>query len=64
MMTNNEEKIYTAEELAEELNRSVSTIKRAFLVLQKNLAKQGIMVSRCGRGKNARYKVRYEFKEV
>lgn len=49
----------TVEEVANILNKSVSTIETAFNRTKQNLEKQGIILTRTGRGKDKDYEIEY-----
>lgn len=49
----------TLEELAKEVNRSISTLKH-FERTKTNLAKKGIIINRYGTGSSAKYTVEYK----
>ena len=60
----NEEKIFlTLSELAQEIGRSESTLKKAFDRTKENLAKKGVHIERYGTGSSAKYTVEY-YKET
>ena len=47
----------TIQELAEELNISISTIQTSFPRTQKNFKKRGILIKKHGRGEDAYYTI-------
>lgn len=49
----------TIQEVADELGKSVSTIEMSFPRTQKNLEKQGIILTKIGYGKDKSYKIEY-----
>ena len=49
----------TAQEVANELGKSLSTIEASFPRTKKNLEKQGIILNRTGYGKNKDYTITY-----
>ena len=49
----------TAQEVANELGKSLSTIETSFPRTKKNLEKQGIILNRTGYGKNKDYTITY-----
>lgn len=53
----------TIEELAKELGRSENSILKNYKRTKENLAKKGIFISRSGTGKNAKYKIEYNYED-
>lgn len=54
----------TLEELAKEVGRSENTLLKNFKVTQERLAKRGIVITKYGMGKTAKYKVEYKAIDV
>ena len=49
----------TLEELAKEVGRAESTLKKNFKTTKANLAKKGVIIERYGSGSSAKYTVEY-----
>ena len=54
---------WTIEELAEALGRSPKTFKAHFKEAQAKLKEKGIIITKYGRGANARYTLNYGYEE-
>ena len=50
----------TLQEVCKVLGKSENTLINAFIRTQKNLAKKGIIITKEGRGKNAKYNIIYK----
>ncbi len=53
----------TLEELAKEVGRAESTLKKNFKTTKANLEKKGVIINRYGTGSSAKYTVEYKIEE-